>query len=303
MEQSTVDLSICIVSYGNDVGTLIAALHEEIEANDSLSSSEILISDQFASSHPLKEEWIQYPRVTYHNFTAQQGRSANRNHLIKISRGKQLLFLDADALPVPSNFIANYLEHVAANKVVVGGTAYHKEHKQWLRYKVGIVKESISSQRRNLNPYSSFSAFNVCMDRNIAMNIQFDEELLEYGHEDTLFGLELRHRCIPVVHVDNPAYHMGIDADNEFMEKTKTAVLGLAVLINAGKIDEDVRLYAVYRKLQSWGGAMFLRLLYPSIGPRIFRQLCNGRGSVKSFDFYKLLLLCAARPTIGRKTS
>ena len=116
MEQSTVDLSICIVSYGNDVGTLIAALHEEIEANDSLSSSEILISDQFASSHPLKEEWIQYPRVTYHNFTAQQGRSANRNHLIKISRGKQLLFLDADALPVQSNFVANYLEHAAGNK-------------------------------------------------------------------------------------------------------------------------------------------------------------------------------------------
>ena len=88
-----------------------------------------------------------------------------------------------------------------------------------------------------------------------------------------------------------------------FMEKTNTAVLGLAALINAGKIDEDVRLYATYKKLQSWGGALLLRLLQPVLAPWIFGRLSAGRGSVAMFDLYKLMVLCAAQPTVGRKIS
>jgi len=303
MEHQSIDLSICIASYGNDVGSLIEALLGEIEANPSLSNTEILISDQCSEAHPLQKNWTQHPRVRYHHYTEQKGRAANRNHLVGLSQGAQLLFLDADALPVQPNFIAQYLEHAAPQTVLVGGTAYHSDHKQWLRYKVGVQKESIPAKRRSQTPYSSFSAFNVCMDRAVAQTIAFDANVLEYGHEDTLFGFELRHRCVPVKHLDNPAYHLGIDSDEVFMEKTKTAVLGLAALINAGKIDEDVRLYATYKKLQSWGGAVLLRLLNPVLAPWMFRRLSAGRGSVAMFDLYKLVVLCAAQPTVGRKIS
>jgi len=220
-----------------------------------------------------------------------------------LSQGAQLLFLDADALPVQPNFIAKYLKHTAPHTVLVGGTAYHSNHKQWLRYKVGIQKECISANRRSQTPYSSFSAFNVCMDRVVAETIGFDANVLEYGHEDTLFGLELRHRCLPVKHLENPAYHLGIDSDKVFMEKTKTAVLGLAALINAGKIDEDVRLYATYKKLQSWGGAVLLRWLHPVFARWMFGRLSAGRGTVAMFDLYKLMVLCAAQPKVGRKIS
>lgn len=303
MEHQSIDLSICIASFGNDVGSLIEALLGEIAANPSLSNTEILISDQCSEAHPLQKNWTQHPRVHYHHYTELRGRAANRNHLVALSKGTQLLFLDADALPVQPNFIAQYLEHAAPQTVLVGGTAYHSDHKQWLRYKVGVQKESIPAKRRSQTPYSSFSAFNVCMDRAVAQTIAFDAKLLEYGHEDTLFGLELRHRCVPVKHLDNPAYHLGIDSDEVFMEKTKTAVLGLAALINAGKIDEDVRLYATYKKLQSWGGALLLRLLNPVLAPWMFGRLSAGRGSVAMFDLYKLVVLCAVQPTVGRKIS
>jgi len=303
MEHQSIDLSICIASYGNDVGALIEVLLGEIEANPSLSNTEILISDQFSEAHPLHKNWTQHPSVHYYHYTELRGRAANRNHLVALSQGAQLLFLDADALPVQPDFIAQYLGQAAPQTVLVGGTAYRSDHKQWLRYKVGVQKESIPAKRRSQLPYSSFSAFNVCMDRAVAEAITFDANLIEYGHEDTLFGLELRHRCVPVKHLDNPAYHLGIDSDEVFMEKTKTAVLGLAALINAGKIDEDVRLYATYKKLQSWGGAVLLRLLNPVLAPWMFGQLSAGRGSVAMFDLYKLLVLCAAQPTVGRKIS
>lgn len=303
MEHQSIDLSICIASYGNNVGALIEALLGEIKANPTLSNTEIHISDQFSEAQPLHENWTQHPRVHYHHFTEQRGRAANRNHLVALSQGAQLLFLDADALPVQPNFIAQYLKHAAPHTVLVGGTAYHSDHKQWLRYKVGIQKESISANRRSQTPYSSFSAFNVCMDRTVAETITFDANVLEYGHEDTLFGLELRHRCLPVKHLENPAYHLGIDSDEVFMEKTKTAVLGLAALINAGKIDEDVRLYATYKKLQSWGGAVLLRWLHPVFTQWMFGRLSVGRGTVAMFDLYKLVVLCAAQPKVGRKIS
>ena len=161
MEHQSIDLSICIASYGNNVGVLIEALLGEIEANPALSNTEIHISDQFSEAHPLQENWTQHPRVQYHHYTEQRGRAANRNHLVALSQGAQLLFLDADALPVQPNFIAQYLKHTASQIVLVGGTAYHSDHKQWLRYKVGIQKECIPAKRRSQTPYSSFSAFNA----------------------------------------------------------------------------------------------------------------------------------------------
>ena len=85
---------------------------------------------------------------------------------------------------------------------------------------------------------------------------------MEYGHEDTLFGLELKYRNIDIMHIDNPAYHMGIDSGEDFMEKTTTAVDSLAKLIRAGKIDEDITLFRVYRVLQKSGIHMILRLLH-----------------------------------------
>lgn len=98
MEHQSIDLSICIASYGNDVGSLIEALLGEIEANPSLSNTEILISDQCSEAHPLQQNWTQHPRVRYHHYTELRGRAANRNHLVALSQGAQLLFLDADAL-------------------------------------------------------------------------------------------------------------------------------------------------------------------------------------------------------------
>ena len=67
MDHQSIDLSICIASYGNDVGALIEALLGEIEADTSLSDTEILISDQFSEAHPLQKNWTQHPSVRYHH--------------------------------------------------------------------------------------------------------------------------------------------------------------------------------------------------------------------------------------------
>jgi hypothetical protein len=294
-------ISICIASYGNDVSLLLANLHAQIENIES-AIFDIHVSDQFAQAHPNATNWQQLPSTHYHHNTHNKGRAANRNFLGAIADGTQLLFLDADALPVRSDFLIQYIEAASENSVIVGGTAYERTSEpHLLRQMVGRKKEQVPAHKRNSRPYSSFTAFNALIPSAVFARIPFDENLKEYGHEDTLFGLELRHHVIPIRHIDNPAFHLGLDEDLEFMKKTRQAVDTLASLIEQGKIDEEVRLFEVYMKWSKLGGHIVLRSLYGLIGQAIFENLSSGRGNVLLFDLYKLLRISHQKPKVGRK--
>lgn len=175
----------------------------------------------------------------------------------------------------------------------------HKSDK--LRVKIGKIKEEIAPSVREQNPYSSFSAFNFLIRREIFERIEFDSTITKYGHEDTLFGRALKHHCIDVMHIDNSAYHMGIDEDHVFMEKTKDAVDGLARLIDLGKIDEDVQLYKVYRYASKAKAIGVLRLIYRLFGKGIKRRLSKGMGPIFLFDVYKILRLSSFRLALHYK--
>jgi hypothetical protein len=170
-----------------------------------------------------------------------------------------------------------------------------------LRYKIGKVKEEVLPEVRNKNPWGAFSAFNFAIEAELLKHITFDESLVEYGHEDTLFGLELRHRCIEVCHVFNPAYHLGIDEDVAFMEKTRRGVDNLAALIELGKIDEEVTLYKAYLNAQKTGIIGLLKWNVSWLEPWLFNRLALGKGPLFLFDLYKLLRLSKGITSTPRK--
>ena len=301
MKGQNLQLSICIASYGNDVTALLDHLQNQCKGLPE-AEIDIHISDQFPTAHTCATDWTRYPNTFYHHNQESTGRAANRNFLARVARGTQLLFLDADSLPVESDFLQRYLEVAEENLVVVGGTAYQRTtDRQLLRYKVGVKKEEIPVAKRKANPYGSFTAFNALIPRAVFEKIPFDSSLVEYGHEDTLFGLELRHHVIPVLHIDNPAYHLGLDDNTQFMIKTRQAVDSLASLISKGKIDEEVRLFDAYMRWSKFGGHFVLRTLYDAVGEILFQRLSSGEGNVLLFDFYKLLRLCHQQPKVGNK--
>ena len=226
----------------------------------------------------------------------------NRNGLSTLANGDFLLFLDADALPKTSGFLNRYCNYALQSAVIVGGTAYRPGYKSdELRVKIGRIKEEITPQTRSKNPYGSFSAFNFLIRRDVFCEIFFSEKMIEYGHEDTLFGLELKYRNIDIMHIDNPAYHMGIDSGEVFMEKTATAVDSLAKLIEAGKIDEDIALFRVYRVLQKTGFHWVLRLLNAWFGNGVKKGLASGYLPLFFYDLYKLMRLSKYPIKIGRR--
>ena len=294
-------LSICIASFGDDIGALLHALDSGRRALSKDWTVEIIAGDQHSEPAADAKQWETQYGLRYLHHPNGLGRSNNRNTIAKASSGNFLLFLDADALPVhPDRFLIAYCTALNGVEVVVGGTAYQLSRSS-LRHTIGQRKEAIPANKRAGNPYANFSAFNFAISRATFLQHPFDESLKQYGHEDTLFGQELRYACKTITHIENPAYHLDGDSDAEFLDKTELAVDNLVALIQAGKIDEEVRLFAVYRKLQRTGIIHLVRLLSTLFAASIRALLNGGVRSVMLFDFYKLLRMSRNTIKIGRR--
>ena len=294
-------LSICIASFGDDIGALLHALDSGRRALSKDWTVEIIAGDQHPEPAAGAKQWETQYGLRYLHHPNGLGRSNNRNTIAKASSGNFLLFLDADALPVhPDRFLIAYCTALNGVEVVVGGTAYQLSRSR-LRHTIGQRKEAIAANKRAGNPHANFSAFNFAISRATFLQHPFDESLKQYGHEDTLFGQELRYACKTITHIENPAYHIDGDSDAEFLDKTELAVDNLVGLIQAGKIDEEVRLFAVYRKLQRTGIIHLVRLLSTLFAASIRALLIGGVRSVMLFDFYKLLRMSRNTIKIGRR--
>ena len=294
-------LSICIASFGDDIGALLHALDSGRRALSKDWTVEIIAGDQHPEPAAGAKQWETQYGLRYLHHPNGLGRSNNRNTIAKASSGNFLLFLDADALPVhPDRFLIAYCTALNGVEVVVGGTAYQLSRSR-LRHTIGQRKEAIAANKRAGNPHANFSAFNFAISRATFLQHPFDESLKQYGHEDTLFGQELRYACKTITHIENPAYHLDGDSDAEFLDKTELAVDNLVGLIQAGKIDEEVRLFAVYRKLQRTGIIHLVRLLSTLFAASIRALLIGGVRSVMLFDFYKLLRMSRNTIKIGRR--
>tara|TARA_B100000900_G_scaffold399028_2_gene401094 strand:- start:2762 stop:3676 length:915 start_codon:yes stop_codon:yes gene_type:complete len=295
-------LSICIASYGDDVSTLLNELEHCEKGNiPNKWSFEIIISDQHPEKHPMSSYWEEKINCRYIQRTTK-GRSANRNGLSQLASGEFLLFLDADSLPSSTEFLTNYCNEAEHADVVIGGTAYLPGYKtKELRVRVGKQKEEIKATVRMQQPFASFSAFNFLIRKTLFDKIQFSEDIVQYGHEDTLFGLELKYRNAKITHINNPAFHMGIDTGADFMNKTTAAVDELAQLIAKGKIDEDVKLFKAYRLIQKSGFHWAFKATNWFWGKALKKGLADGFLPVMFFDVYKLLRLCSHSIKIGRR--
>ena len=51
------------------------------------------------------------------------------------------------------------------------------------------VERTTKAAERNKHPHAGFSTFNVLIEKSVFSKIRFNEELKQYGHEDTLTGL------------------------------------------------------------------------------------------------------------------
>lgn len=291
-------LSICIPIYNFDVTTLVQSLiKEKSQLNDIV---EILLIDDGSTIHKEKNKELAHT-CSYIELNTNIGRSKIRNLFTSYAKQPYLLFLDCDSLLTSPNFIANYLIEIKKGVLICcGGRIYPKQcpsiH-QRLSWKYGIISESKPAAVRSQNPNSSFMTNNFIIQEALFNSIKFDERLTEYGHEDTLFGYELKKNQLSIVHIQNPTLNGALETNENFIRKTEVGIQNLVLILNFIDDDltfyKDIHLLRTYLKVKPFRSVFLIivKIYNPIIRFLILRGIVN----IHLFNLYKLGVLLSIK--------
>lgn len=290
-------ISILIPIYNFTITELVKSIHAQC-VNSNIVFEIIAIDDDSEFEYKELNRIIQtLPYVHYEELSHNQGRVTLRNLLANKALYKFLLFIDCDAQVNNSHFIANYYAECENNApvVVCGGTAYSNlkpPRSRLLRWKYGKSAEEKSAELRTREPNASFSAFNFLISKELFNSIKFDSLPNSYGHEDTLFGIQLLEKNISVKHIDNALIHSGLDTNEVFFEKTKLSVENLYDIYSKNPIlFNKIKLIETFLKFDAAGTAVLVSLLF-SIEKNVLKQLTISTSSVFLLNLYKLGYFC-----------
>lgn len=300
-------LSILLPTYNYDVQPLVHdLLHQARQLNIPF---EIIVEDDASPDLKICSEnhsLVTEPEVTYVQHHRNMGRSKIRNHLAQAAHYPYLLFLDCDAGMKQSNFISQYVQYIRFHHnpeqlfVVLGGVAYREmtpDPAFRLRWRYGLAREQRTAAIRNINPYQSFTPFNMLVPKAVFEKVSFDENFTQYGFEDTFFGYQLQQKEIPVSHIDNEMYHDGLDSNAQYVDKVMCAVDNLATLYAGNKLPaafvRDSRLLQTYLRCKKVYMAGLVGLLLRLLR-RPLRWSATRTFSLTALDLLKLERLIAA---------
>ena len=283
-------ISVLIASYNRNVVNLIKELH--LQLTNSKVDFEIICLDDASKSHKNIEN-LSLNNLSYCNFQELKdniGRSAIRNLLASKAQYNWLLFLDADVLPTSSNFITNYIKELESKEfsVFLGGIKYRDiDNNNLLRWNFGKKSEEIPVSIRKENPNKYFFTANFLIEKEKFNSIKFNEELLDYGYEDLLFSKELEKKQISIKQLENEVFHLGIDENLDFINKTKKAIKNLNILIEKGLLKkEDTKLSVLYFKLKKYKIIGFI-----SVFLKFFEKKAIQNSSVFFYNLFRISYL------------
>jgi len=265
---------------------------------------EILLVDDASDTHYRELNRVVANRegVHYEELSSNRGRAKIRNYLADRASYDNLLFLDSDSKVVRADYLAAYLEALRPGTVLCGGRVYGprpQDRRYWFHWRYGVDREQKPAWQRRRHPYRSFMTNNFLIPRPVLLDIRFDERLSQYGHEDTLLGLELERHDIPIHHIDTPLEHIGLEPAPVFLEKSRRAIDNL-LFLEKENTPIHTRLLERYRKMdRNWLFQPFFAALVPLL-PLFEMQLRSSWPIMFFFDLYKLAYIRARDGEGGR---
>ncbi|MBQ7163676.1 MAG: glycosyltransferase [Bacteroidales bacterium] len=297
-------LSVCIPVYNQPVAPLLKALLAQFSTLGQ--SFEILLADDCSTPEIQRMNAADCPDDSHIHWLqpgGKMGRAALRNFLGDAAQYEWILFMDCDVLIDNQEYINNYLKHFPQADVLVGGCAYQATPPaadRLLRWSYGRQREMRPAELRNQHPYASFSSFNFCIKKEVFRRCRFDVDFHDYGHEDTLFGLQLQAFAISVLHIDNPLIHTGLTENAAYLSQSLEAVrkfLCQPVFRQAETI-AAIKILRWYQYCCRWGLKPLLRGLWNGFHPSMAWQLCGPAPKMRLFDLYRLSYLCSLDPQV-----
>lgn len=285
-------LSILIPSYNYNVVELVNKVHQQ--ALLALIPFEIIVLDDCSTNQEIKNTNKKNIEIKEHcTFIANDnnlGRTESRNLLASEAKYAMLLFLDSDVMPKYNDFISRFeLNDNKDCEVIYGGVCYNNENPkpdQLLRWKYGHKRETKDVASRQKEPYFIISQNllinKVVFIKNNTSNINI------YGL-DILFSGNLLKNKIQVKHIDNPVYHLGLENNITFLNKSLEAVKTTFLLEKNKLIESDLRpLQKSYLLLKKWKLVGLFNMVFKTFKKTIKNNLLSKNPSMFLFDLYRL---------------
>lgn len=292
-------LSILIPVYNYNVFRLVENVHNQaLECNIVF---EIICLDDCSTLFLAENENInQLKNSRFSILDKNIGRSAIRNLLARRATYENLLFLDADTIPVQKDFLSTYIAQINNDeKVVYGGILYENTQpskNKVLRWFYGKKREALTTSERNKNPYISFLTLNFLIKKSTFKKFNFNENIPNLRHEDTLFSYQLMQSKIQVIHIENPVYHLGLEDSKTFLKKSEESVIGLKNLVDSNLMTPNyVKLSHYFLLLKKYGFQSLTAFCFKTLKPFFIKQLLSKKPSLFLFDLYRLGYYCTLK--------
>ena len=256
---------------------------------------EILLGEDGSSYESIEQNrpLEQLPKCRIIEYRENQGRARIRNRLAEEARYENLIFIDSDAIVEKKDYLETYLAALQCCDIVCGGL-YHPviipSPDCTLRYKYekDADKKRPASVREK-NPYNNFSTFNFAIKRTLFLSVRFDENITEYGYEDTLFGHQIKAFGYPIKHIDNPLLHTGLESNRLYLKKIEQS---LKTLYTIREDIDTTPLLMAYRRLRKVRMVAFYAWLWRSTQTILYDNLMGEKPSLFVFKLYKLGYYC-----------
>ncbi|MGO1585293.1 MAG: glycosyltransferase family 2 protein [Mesonia sp.] len=287
-------ISVLIPTYNYHIFPLVQKVHELLVAEKI--DFEIMCFDDASPEDSFieKNEKINsLEKASYKVLPKNIGRSKIRNLLADTANFDWLLFLDADVIPIKDDFIDNYLKFISEDHdIIYGGIKYvpkKPDASQLLRWHYGNLREALDTEKRSRKPYVSFLTLNFLIRKSVFEKVRFNEDIPNLRHEDTLFSYQLREAKVPILHIENPVYHLGIESSKEFLKKSIESVEGALYFKKHGLIDPNyIKILSFHQKLKKSKLDRGIVYLPKRTLRRIERNLLGAKPSLRLFDLYRL---------------
>ncbi|QDO92545.1 glycosyltransferase family 2 protein [Formosa sediminum] len=289
-------LSVLIPIYNYNVVALVKALHKQlIEANIIF---EIICLDD-ASDVKYMNTNTEVEALSCTSFlksSHNNGRTQTRQSLCEASQFEWLLFLDADTIPVNTNYILTYIKYINSDfEAIFGGFAYNNtppENEFMLRWKYGRSKEVVDASVRNRTPYKVIISANFLIKKSVFKSLNAQMQYSGYGL-DNYFGALLKDKSIKVYHINNPVYHLGIENSNVYLQKKEAAALMLLKLTKQQKIKtHNNSLLALFTSLKHTKLNVIFSYIHSIFKVQMKRNLLGSNPNIKVLQLYRITFMC-----------
>ena len=133
---------------------------------------------------------------------------------------------------------------------------------------------------------------NFLIKRSLFLDINKAETKNLYGL-DYLFGALLNFKKSKVHHIDNEVYHLGIDENMDYLDKTRKAVETLYYINKDRNFSHhEISLLHAYQNLKRFGIHRIFGKILLNFNKRMEKNLLGENPSLFMFDLYRLGHFC-----------